>query len=179
MRLRLAFALPLLIISGSWIPAGAQTTWTVETEKGKKVQITSVEAIHLVFSSEGTYVETGKDSAGNPLRSYRGSQYQTRRTTTLPLRPGDGFGFRFQLPHIDAGDAIVLALKTEMPVPVKGQRVVDWGFQYGSKDSGKAQNLYWKFRPENPHYHVPGRWVHNIYNKGKLLTTQAFTITRP
>jgi ankyrin repeat protein len=139
----------------------AQTTdLSVETENGKKLIIKDVNS---------GYFESMMDYYYDKFTE----------TNNIPLKNGYAFGFKFRLPDIPDGDAIVIDEVVKLPKPVgKGKSDIVKGKTQYDRSYPFPPRLVWTLYEDEPEYFITGKWTYSLYNKGNLLISRKFHIER-
>ncbi len=169
------------VLQAGITPAYAQTSWRVKTEKGREVEMRDVQAGR--FEIVGGKMETvGYDSRGRPVQKVVGGETKFFAEVTVPYKPNSGFGHRFTIGEIEAGDRIVLHLRTMLPRAVASPKgptnIVETDISYTSADSGKRRSLFWNFRTATGK-DMLGPWVRTVSQGGSPLVETRFSVVAP
>ncbi len=175
--MQIKILLTLWLILAAAAPGFAQDA-AVESHQGQTLYLKDIRGGYFQPSSQGSKNKIGEDSAGNPIYRNRAQSYNFFRTDSIPLRIGDLFGFQFILPEMEDGDFIEIEGIVQFPAPVTagGQTLTStqWKTRYAPQ-FGRVISA-WEFRQETPAYHMKGRWIFSLYNRGRLIVSQSFFV---
>ncbi len=150
----------------------------VQSRNGKTLTLKDIRGGYFQTVSPRKRKKIGADSAGNPIFKSDAQSYNFFRTDSIPLRIGDLFGFQFILPPMEEGDFIELEGIMQFPaaVTVAGRSLssTQWKTRYAPQQ-GRVINA-WEFREATPAYHLKGRWIFSLYNRGRLVVSQPFFV---
>ena len=153
------------------------------TQSGKTVQVEILQFGKVSVVAAGVTSTVGKDSEGGEVRRGEGAKLSYQRTDTVPLEVGQGFGFRLKMPAIPAGDALTVDVVVTLPsisIDMTVERSTVRGrLVYDHSHSGEYRNVSWRFSEENARYHKTGDWTMSLYNNGRLMVSQPFTVVSP
>lgn len=150
------------------------------TQRGDAVQIHILEHGRISVLKSGDTRTVGEDSEGGEVSRGEGAELTFQPTNIVPLEPGEGFGFRIEIPPIAAGDSLAVDVVVTLPSisidmtvarsEIRGRLV------YDRTHTGEYRNVTWMFSKDNFRYHKTGDWMLSLYNNGKLLVSRPFQV---
>jgi hypothetical protein len=150
------------------------------TQRGDAVQIDILQHGRISVLTSGDTRTVGEDSEGGEVSRGEGAELTFQPTNIVPLEPGEGFGFRIEIPPIAAGDSLAVDVVVTLPSisidmtvarsEIRGRLV------YDKTHAGEHRNVTWMFSEDNSRYHKTGHWTLSLYNNGKLLVSRPFQV---
>lgn len=153
---------------------------TVVTEKGGVTEIRHIKAVMKKITSPGKKRIIGTDSHGEKVTYTTEERSERTETLKIPFNFENRFGYTFGISEIKKDDRLSIDARIILPEPVilngKSTSAVNHTFHFYSRHSNTDKDIYWYFKKESPEYHLPGKWIFQLHNKGKLLISKEFQV---
>lgn len=162
--------------------ANLPQTFSVVTEKGRRVWLRVTNFGRIVTISQEFRSFHGTDSENQKMNDYRMTYRFEPTSNRVPKQDGMVVGFEFRLPEIHRGDRLVVNYRVSRPHEVAeggiGWEDVDYPWVFDSSYSGTVRTVFTGFHSA-PNTATLGEWEVSLLANGKRLIERKFELFDP